>query len=58
MNAIIAALIILVAALGSVVLGVFCAYWAISGLLTALNPARPATALAVLVPRESSVGGD
>lgn len=58
MNAILAALLILTVAMGSVVLGVFCAYWAISGLLTVLNPARSAASITVLVPHESSAGGD
>ena len=58
MNAIFAALLILTVAIASVVLGVFCAYCAISGLLAALNPSRPAPSMAVLVPHESSAGAD
>lgn len=45
-------------AIVSVGLGVLGAYYAITGLLTAVNPARPAQFLRPLVPRQSEASGD
>jgi hypothetical protein len=42
----------------SVVLGVLGAYYAITGLLAAVNPARPAQLLRALVPNQSQASGD
>jgi hypothetical protein len=39
-------------------LGVLGAYYAISGLLVALNPARPLHLLKALVPHQSQASGD
>jgi hypothetical protein len=41
-----------------VVLGVLGAYYAITGLLAAVNPARPAPLLRALVPHQSPASGD
>jgi hypothetical protein len=45
-------------ALVSVGLGVLSAYYAIAGLLAAVNPARPASLLRALVPHQGQVSGD
>ncbi len=42
----------------SVILGVFGAYCAISGVLAAVNQSRPSNALQALVPHQSHVSGD
>jgi hypothetical protein len=42
----------------SMCLGVLGAYYAISGLLVALNPARPLHLLKALVPHQSQASGD
>jgi len=42
----------------SVGLGVLGAYYAITGLLAAVNPARPAEILRALVPNQSQASGD
>jgi hypothetical protein len=42
----------------SVGIGVFGAYWAISGLLAAVNPSRPVASLSALVPNQGQVSGD
>lgn len=45
-------------AIVSVGLGVLGAYYAITGLLAAVNPARPAEILRALVPHQSQASGD
>lgn len=42
----------------SVCLGVLGAYYAISAVLAAFNPARPAPFVAALVPHQSQASGD
>jgi hypothetical protein len=42
----------------SVALGVFGAYYAISGVLAAFNPARPSHFLTALVTHQSQASGD
>lgn len=42
----------------SVVLGVFGAYWAIVGVLAAVNPFQPSNFLAALIPHQSQATGD
>jgi hypothetical protein len=42
----------------SVILGVFGAYCAISGVLAAVNPSRPSHVLQALVPHQSHASGD
>jgi hypothetical protein len=42
----------------SVGLGVLGAYYAITGLLAAVNPARPGQLLRALVPHQSQASGD
>jgi len=45
-------------AIVSVGLGVLGAYYAITGLLAAVNPARPAQFLRTLIPNQNHVSGD
>ena len=45
-------------AIVSVGLGVLGAYYAITGLLAAVNPARPAPLLRALVPHQGQLSGD
>jgi hypothetical protein len=45
-------------AIVSVGLGVVGAYYAITGLLAAVNPARPAPLLRALVPNQGQASGD
>jgi len=45
-------------AIVSVGLGVLGAYYAITGLLAAVNPARPTPSLRALVPHQGQVSGD
>jgi hypothetical protein len=45
-------------AIVSVGLGVLGAYYAITGLLAAVNPARPAPLLRALVPNQGQASGD
>src|SRR6266404_9978591 len=56
-NGLSAAFLISSTAILSVILGVFGAYCAISGLLAALNPSRP-NVLRALVPHQSPASGD
>ena len=58
MDALFVAFLVSGTALVSVGLGVFGAYYAITGLLTAVNPNRPAPVMRALVPHESQAGGD
>ena len=59
MNALLIALVIGLTAIVGVALGVFSAYYALTGLLAACNPSRtPIRSSAVLVPQQSSASGD
>ena len=58
MNALFVAFLISSTAILSVILGVFGAYCAISGVLAAVNPSRPSNVLRALVPHQSHVSGD
>lgn len=59
MNALVVVLLVCVTAISSVALGVFGAYCAVSGLLAACNPSRPASAFAgTLVPHQGHLAGD
>jgi hypothetical protein len=58
-NALLVVLLIVGTAIFCVALGVFSAYWAVTALLAACNPARPsARPNPVLVPRQISASGD
>jgi len=57
-NALFAVFLVSSTAILSVILGVLGAYYAISGLLAAVNPMRPAPALRTLVPHQSRMSGD
>jgi len=57
-NAFLAAFLLIATTLMCVALGVLSAYWAVAGLLTALNPSRPKPQFSTLVPSESSATGD
>jgi hypothetical protein len=58
-NALIVVLLVCGTAISSVALGVFGAYCAVTGLLAAFNPSRPATAFAAaLVPHQGHLAGD
>ena len=57
MNALFVALLIILTSVSCVALGVFTAYYAVTGLLAALNPSRPERA-PVLVAHQSSASGD
>jgi hypothetical protein len=57
-SALFVALLIGGTAILSVVLGVFGAYFAITGLLAAVNPARSFHPLAALIPHQSHASGD
>ncbi|MGA7684871.1 MAG: hypothetical protein WCC32_08290 [Terriglobales bacterium] len=58
MDALLVAFLVSSTAVLSVVLGVLGAYYAITGLLAAVNPARPAQFLRALVPHQSQATGD
>ena len=58
MNALFIAFLISSTAILTVVLGVAGAYYAISGILAAVNPSRPSNGLAALVTRQSHASGD
>jgi hypothetical protein len=58
-NALIVVLLLCGTAISSVALGVLGAYCAVTGLLAACNPSRPASSFAAaLVPRQSHLAGD
>jgi hypothetical protein len=58
-TALLVALLVFTTAITCVALGVFGAYYAVTGLLAAFNPSRPPAALvAALVPRQSHASGD
>jgi hypothetical protein len=57
-NALFVAFLVSGTAIVSVGLGVLGAYYAIAGLLAAVNPARPAPLLRALVPHQGQVSGD
>jgi hypothetical protein len=53
------ALLVFVTVIGCVALGVFGAYFAVTGLLAAFNPSRPSSVrIPSLVPRQSQASGD
>lgn len=59
MNALLIVLAIGSTAIIGVALGVFSAYYALTGLLAACNPSRPISRTGpVLVPQQSSASGD
>lgn len=59
MTALLVALLVFATAITCVALGVFGAYFAVTGLLAALNPSRPRSAVvATLVPTPSQATGD
>lgn len=58
MNAIFVAFLISSTAILTVVLGVFGAYCAISAVLSAVNPTRPAKAFSALLPNQGQATGD
>jgi hypothetical protein len=57
-NALFVAFLLSSTALLTVVLGILGAYFAISGILAAVNPSRPSNALAMLVSHQSHASGD
>jgi hypothetical protein len=57
-NALFIALVTIGTAICCVVLGVFGAYCAVSGILGAVNPSRASNALSALVPHQSHMSGD
>jgi hypothetical protein len=57
-SALFVAFLIISTAILSVILGVFGAYCAISGVLAAVNPSRPSNALSALVAHQSQISGD
>ena len=58
MDALLVAFLVSGTALISVGLGVFGSYYAITGLLAAVNPNRPAPVVRTLVASSSQAGGD
>lgn len=60
MNALLVVFVIVATAVIGVALGVFSSYYALTGLLAACNPSRPAESRPnrVLVPQQSSASGD
>lgn len=58
MDALLVAFLVGGTAIVSVGLGVLGAYYAITGLLAAVNPGRPAQLLQALVPHQGQVSGD
>lgn len=58
MNALFVAFLVSSTAVLSVALGVLGAYYAITGLLFAVNPARPPQAVRIFVARQSQASGD
>jgi hypothetical protein len=58
-NALLVMLVIIGTAILGVALGVFSAYYALTGLLAACNPSRPSVRTgAVLVPQQITASGD
>lgn len=57
-DALLVAFLVSSTAVVSVGLGVLGAYYAITGLLAAVNPARPAQFLRALVPNQGQLSGD
>jgi hypothetical protein len=57
-NALFVGLLISGTAILSVALGIFGAYFAINGILAAVNPSRPANAFLALVPNQNHASGD
>lgn len=57
-DALLVAFLVSGTALVSVGLGVFGAYYAITSLLAAVNPTRPAPVVRTLIPSESQASGD
>jgi len=57
-SALLVAFLVSGTAIVSVGLGVLGAYYAIAGLLAAVNPARPTPLLRALVPHQGQVSGD
>jgi len=57
-SALFAAFLISSTAILSVILGVLGAYYAISGVLAAVDPSRPSNVLRALVPHQNHVSGD
>jgi hypothetical protein len=57
-NALFVGFLISSTAILSVILGVIGAYWAINGILTAVNPTRPSNLLSALVAHQSHASGD
>ena len=58
MNTLSVAFLLCSTAILAVILGVVGAYYAICGILAAVNPSRPSNALAMLVTRQSHASGD
>jgi hypothetical protein len=57
-NALLVALVTIGTAISCVVLGVFSAYGAVVGILSAFNPSRASNTLSALVPHQSQMSGD
>jgi hypothetical protein len=57
-NALFVALVTIGTAISCVVLGVFGAYCAVVGILSAFNPSRASNTLSALVPHQSQMSGD
>jgi hypothetical protein len=57
-NALFIAFITIGTAISCVVLGVFSAYCAVTGILSAFNPSRASNSLSALVPHQSQMSGD
>lgn len=57
MNALFVALLIILTSISCVALGIFSAYYAVTGLLAAMNPSRPEP-VPVLVAQQSQASGD
>jgi hypothetical protein len=57
-SALFVAFLIISTAILSVILGVVGAYWAINAVLAAVDPSRPSTVLAALIPHQNPASGD
>jgi hypothetical protein len=57
-DALLVAFLVSSTAVLSVALGVFGSYYAITGLLAAVNPSRPTQLFRALVPNQSQASGD